>query len=66
MARRTAADGDGFDFLLDAMTNAFGGILFLTIVISLQLQERTYEERSADEASNRRLEIQSQINSNDT
>ncbi len=66
--KRRAEQDDGFDFLLDTMTNAFGGVLFLAILISVQLQDRTVSqlqetksslqsERLSDEAQECQAEI---------
>ena len=41
MARRRRTETDSsLELLLDTMTNAFGGVLFLAILISIQLKDR--------------------------
>ena len=58
MGRRSETN-DGFELLLDTMTNAFGGVLFLAILISLQLQQRTVKQQSSLEAERQsQLEVQ--------
>ena len=41
--RRKRNTSSSLELLLDTMTNAFGGVLFLAILISIQLRDRTAE-----------------------
>jgi len=58
--RRTTEASSSLDLLLDTMTNAFGGVLFLAILLSIQLKDRSVI--SADlpdfESKITRLELQ--------
>ncbi len=42
MRRRRNYSQSSLELLLDTMTNAFGGVLFLAILIAVQLQERSF------------------------
>jgi len=44
MKRRAISNSDSLDLLLDAVTNAFGGILFLAILIVLLVSRRSFDE----------------------
>lgn len=50
MSRRRRADDSSLELLLDTITNTFGGILFIAILVALLLQTSGREER-ADEAA---------------
>lgn len=41
MPRRKNEETNSLELLLDTMTNAFGGVLFLSILLSVQLKDRT-------------------------
>ena len=42
MRRRRNYSPSSLELLLDTMTNAFGGVLFLAILISVQLKQRSF------------------------
>jgi hypothetical protein len=48
MARRKRSDGSSLDLFLDTICNAFGGIMFISILVSILIQMRGNEPDSTD------------------
>jgi chromosome segregation ATPase len=63
-SRRASGPGDSLELLLDTICNAFGGILFLTILLTMLLRlshPKTDSQAATETARHEMIELSSQL-----